>query len=362
MINGKVIGFSLMIFFGGTAAVALLGYPYYTYSYREYSYFNPYTFVITSDEPSWNETSDRTFTSQIGITDLETNGTAVDVLIIASNDEIVLCLSNVTKISNVTVTCYIAGQSTVIVERTDGDAEVALTVVVIEVIPPPPTAIASPFPNILFWSLVAIIGFVMLILVKGESRWVGLWGRRLHFLIVFLVLLNIILTAPYIAGSLDGSFVPIEQTETINSGSQTFVLDSGSPTDYLEIGRGIESVNYSIRSGLQINPEMIYRMVIQDSHGSSLLEASFVNSTNWLIEGTTTGGAYHTLLLERIDRDVEIELSYLETQTVIRPDVDPTLSTLQAFAGGAVLFLALLLGLIMEPEGKPSNLVKSEYE
>ncbi len=352
MIKGKVIGFSLLILFGGTAAVALLGYPYYSFSYQEYSYFNPYTFIVTSDEPNWNETSDQSFTSQIGITDLETNSTPVNVFIVDSDDEIVLSLSNVTKISNVTVTCYVAGETTIVVERIDGDAEVALTLVTVQVIPPPPTAIISLSPAIMFWSFVAIIGFVMLISVKGKSRWEGLRGRRQSILIALLILLNIILTAPYVAGSLDGSFVPVEQTETVSSGSQIFILHSGSPTDYLEIGGGIESVNYSIRIGPQIDIGMTYRMVIQDAHGSDLLEANFVNSTNWLIEGATTVGTNHTMLLERIGSDVEIEVSYLVTQTVIRPDMDPTPSVIQAGAGGAVLFLALLMGLIIEPEGK----------
>jgi hypothetical protein len=352
MIKGKVIGFSLLILFGGTAAVALMGYPYYSYSYREITYIYPHTFVITTEEPEWNETPDRHYTSQIGITELDTDGTPVNVFIVDSNDEIALFLFNVTKISNVTLTSYVSDESTITVQRIDGDAEVALTVIVIVDFPPPPTAIISPWPAIMFWSFIAIIGFLMLISIRGASRWVGLRGRRQNILIAFLILLSIILTAPYITGTLDGSFVPLEQTETISSGSRMFNLDSVSPTDYLEIDKEIEDANYSIRVGPLIGSRMTYRMVIQDSHGSSFFDATFVNSTNWLIEGATTIGANHTLMLERTGSDVEVELSYSVTQTVIRPDVDPTPSVIQASVGGVVIILALLLGFIIEPEEK----------
>jgi hypothetical protein len=131
-----------------------------------------------------------------------------------------------------------------------------------------------------------------------------------------------------------------------------FNLDSVSPTDYLEIDKEIEDANYSIRVGPLIGSRMTYRMVIQDSHGSSFFDATFVNSTNWLIEGATTIGTNHTLMLERTGSDVEVELSYSVTQTVIRPDVDPTPSVIQASVGGVVIILAILLGFIIEPEEK----------
>ncbi|MGD9381362.1 MAG: hypothetical protein PVI03_02860, partial [Candidatus Thorarchaeota archaeon] len=155
-IKGKVIGFALLILFGGNAAVALVGYPYYSFTVREYTHFNPYTFVVTSDEQNWNETSDRDFVERIGITDLETNSTPVNVFIVDSDEEVVLSLSNVTKIKNVTVTCHLRGDSTIIVERTDGDAEVTLTIVMVVLPPPPPTVSAiSPVPMIMLCSFLA---------------------------------------------------------------------------------------------------------------------------------------------------------------------------------------------------------------
>jgi hypothetical protein len=355
MLKGKVIGFSLLILFGGTAAVALLGYPYYSYSYREITYINPYTFVVTNEEPEWNETSDRYYTTQIGITELETNGTPVNVFIVDSNDEIALFLFNVTKISNVTLTSYVSDESTISVQRMDGDVEVALTVIIIVNFPPPPTAIVYAWPAALFCYFIAIIGFLMLISIEGTTRWVVLRGRRQTILIAFLVLLSIILTAPYITGTLDRSFVPVEQTEIVSSGSQRFILDAGNPSHYLEIVKEIEAANYSIHVGPLIGSQMTYRMVIQDTYGSSYLEATFVNSTNWQIEGATTIGANHTLWLARTDADVELDLSYSVTQTVSKPDVDPTLSTIQAFLGGAVLVLALLLSSTIEPKKKPEQ-------
>jgi len=205
---------------------------------------------------------------------------------------------------------------------------------------------------IMFFSFIAAIGFILLISVKGASRWKILRGRRQSFLIAMLMLLSIILTASYVTGSVDGSFDPVEQTEPLSGGSRMFILDSGSPTDYLEIDTDVENALYSIRIGPQIIAGMTYRMVIQNSHGSSLLEATFVNSTSWLIEGAASVGTDYTVLIERAGSDVEIEVSYFATRTVMKPKMDSAPSVIQASAGGAFLILALLLGLIMEPEEK----------
>jgi hypothetical protein len=169
-------------------------------------------------------------------------------------------------------------------------------------------------------------------------------------LIAMLMLLSIILTASYVTGSVDGSFDPVEQTEPLSGGSRMFILDSGSPTDYLEIDTDVENALYSIRIGPQIISGMTYRMVIQDTHGRSYLEATFINSTNWLIEGATTIGANRTLFIERAGSDVDLELTYSVTQTVMRPEVDPTTSVIQASVGVVALVLALLLVLTMEPK------------
>ncbi|MHA2142953.1 MAG: hypothetical protein ACXADC_16280 [Candidatus Thorarchaeota archaeon] len=350
-IKGKVIGFSLLILFGSNAAVALLGYPYYSFTVQEYTHFNPYAFTVTSDEPRWNETSDRYSVIRFGIADLDTNSTPVNLFIIDSYDEMVLSLSNVTKISNVTVTCFLEGESTIVVERLGGDAEVTLTVMTVLLPPPPPTVSAiSPVPMIMFFSFIAAIGFILLIFVKGASRWKFLRGRRQSMLIAMLMLLSIILTTPYVTGSVDGSFKPVEQTEALSGGSRMFMLDSGSPTDYLEIDTDVENALYSIRVGPQVISGMSYRMVIQDTNGKSYLEATFINSTNWLIEGATAIGANCTLLIERAGSDVDLELSYSVTQTVIRPEVDPTSSMFLASVGVGAIILALLLGLMMEPK------------
>ncbi len=352
LLKAKVIGCSLLILVGGTAAVALLGYPHYSYSYREHTELHPYAFNLTSGAPQWNETPVVSFQERIGITYLQTNRTPVKVRFLDSDMEVILFLSNVTKVSDIILTTYVSGWASIIVERVDGDAEVDLTVIVIQSIPPPPIAPVSMVSTIMFFSFTAIVGFLMLISMKTESQWDSLRGRRQPILIAFLILLSIILMAHYITGSLDGSFVPIEQTETVDSGSQMFVLGAGSPTDYIEIGRETDYDNYSIQIGPQINPGMTYRMVIQNSHGSSLLEATFVNSTSWLIEGAASVGTDYTVLIERAGSDVEIEVSYFATRTVMKPKMDSAPSVIQASAGGAFLILALLLGLIMEPEEK----------
>jgi hypothetical protein len=229
-------------------------------------------------------------------------------------------------------------------------------------IPPPPVDIISPLPAITIWLAIATAGFLMLIFMKirrikakqSTGRWQSL-RRSIHPAgIAFLVLFSIILMAPYITGSLEGSFIPVEREESFDSGPQLFALHLIDPIYNLEIGAGIEETSYRFIISAHYYPEMRYQMMIQDSLGSVLLEATHINSTaGYRIEGETTAGANYTLMLARSDSNVEIGFSYELIKTVIKPDIEPTMSTYGAIAGVGILLLAILLGLIIEVDDEP---------
>ena len=351
----------MMILIGGTATVALLGYPYYSYSYRESTESYPFSFTVTSEVPQWNMTTGRSFLTRIGITDLETNSTPVNLLLLKSDGQVALFLANVTRISNIVVTSYITGESSVIVERVENNAEVNLTVLEVLEIPPPPTAIISTMPAVLFGFAIAVAGFLMLVFMRVHrkktqqpaSSWQS-FCRRIHpSWIGLLVILSIILMAPYITGSLDGSFVPVEREESFASGSQSFTLNEASPTDNLEIGAGIQDPSYRFTISPHDNPDMRYQMVIQDSLGHILLNATFINETaEWQIEASTTAGTNYTLMLERSGSNVEIGFNYELIGTVIKPDIDPTISMNEAIAGIGILLTSMILGLIIEVDNE----------
>lgn len=354
----------MMILIGGTMTVALLGYPYYSYSFSEQIESYPFSFTVTSEVPQWNRTADRYFISRIGITDLESNSTPVNLMLLESDGQVALFLANVTKISDIVVTSYISRESSVIVERIDGDAEVNITILEYLEIPPPPVDIISPMPAIIFWFFFASAGFLMLVFMKVHrnkarqttSRWQN-FRRSIHpAWIGFLVLLSIILMAAYITGSLDGSFAPVERDESFDSGSQLFTLDSMTPTYNLEIGEGIEETSYRFIISAHYYPEKRYQMTFQDSLGGVLLEATHINSTaGYRIEGNTTTGANYTLMLERSGSNVEIGFSYDLIRTIIRPDIDPTMSTYGVIAGVGILLMSIILGLIIEVNDEPTQ-------
>jgi hypothetical protein len=279
-----------------------------------------------------------------------------------------LFLANVTRITDVVVSCDISRESVVIVERIDNDAEVNLTVLEFLDIPPPPPPptmnIISPVPAIIFWLAFATAGLLMLVFMKVHRNkakqttngWHSL-RRSIHpTWIGFLVLFSIILMAPYITGSLEGSFVPVERDETFDSGSQSFNLTAASPIDNLDIGAGIEDSSYRFTISPHDNPDMRYQMVIQDTLGHILLNATFMNETaGWQIEGSTTTSANYTLMLGRSGSDVEIGFSYVLIRTVLRPDIDPTISTYEAIAGIGILLISIILGLIIEVDDESTQ-------
>ncbi|MFW9846214.1 MAG: hypothetical protein ACFFD6_05680 [Candidatus Thorarchaeota archaeon] len=360
-LKAQVIGFSLMIFFGGTAAVATINYPYYLYSETLLVHSHIFTFNVTVDEPQWNITFDYWFMTEIGISELQTNSTSVTVHFMDERGYAVLTLSNLTKVMrvNLTVPAWRGDDFTIKVERENADATVDIIILVWELIPPPPVAIPFIRPLLLFWSAIAVVGTFALVVLSARRR-KGERGNRPQdrslrkriqpYWIAILVLLNIFLTAPYIAGSLDGSFIPVEHTDNVTGGSQVFTLTQTSSTGILGIGPGVEGSPTIFSINSHENAGMKYRMELQNPLGETLLNGSCVNSSvSWMIEGQLSGIENSTLVLERIDSDAEIGFSYIVTLVVLRPEVDPLPITIQAYIGGVLLLMALILGIIIEP-------------
>jgi hypothetical protein len=157
--------------------------------------------------------------------------------------------------------------------------------------------------------------------------------------------------APNISGTLDRSFIPREQTEYLDSGSQTFIFDSANPSEYLEISAGsMEGSSYNFSVSYHLISGMNCGVSIQDNLGSYLFEAVVNSSIPWLIEGGMTIGANYTLNLERAGYDVEVGLYFAVTRTYVGPNVNPTISIVLAIAGLGVLFTSLFLGAMIESD------------
>jgi hypothetical protein len=363
VINIKVITYSLIFLVGGTftiAAISIMDYPFY-FSYLEYTEEYPFTLSVAIDTPQWNHTLDHYFIKRIGITSLETNDTEVDVLFLDSDSEVLMQLSNVTGINDVVVSIAVSGESTIVIERVDSDASVNLIVMLLLELPPPPVAIANPWPGIFFWSFIALLGFLLLISVRirhthqTASRWEDL--RRIQpYWIALLILLSLVLMAPYISGTLDRSFIPREQTEFLDSGSRTFIIDSVNPSEYLEISAGsIEDSSYNFSASYHLVSGMNCGVSILNGLGNDLFRAVVNSSIPWLIEGGMTSGANLTLNIERAAYAAEIGLYFDVTRTYVGPNVDPAMSTVLAIAGLGVLFIALFLGGFIESEEEPQE-------
>lgn len=372
-LKAQVIGFSLMILFGGTAAIATVHYPYYTYSETLLVRSHVFAFNVSVDEPQWNDTFQYWSMNRIGISELRTNSTSVTVHFMDYQDNTVLTLSNVTGVRgvNLTVPAWSGNEFTIKIEREDADASVDLIILVWELIPPPPVAIPSPIPMIVFWSTIAGIGIAALFALSVRRRKVEKRGGPLDrsprkriqpYWMAILVLLNIILTAPFIAGSLDGSFIPVEQMENVTNGSQVFTLTETSSTGILGVGPGVEGSSTTFTVNSHENAGMKYRMELRNHLGETLLNASCVNSSvSWMVEGQLSGIENSTLVLERVDNDVEIGFAYTVTLVVLRPEVNPLPITIQAGIGGVLLLIALVLGAAIEPQEEVHNNVDRSW-
>jgi hypothetical protein len=353
--NVKLILLSLILMAAGWCALMLAPTPSYSSPPGEFVHALPFDYNVSSDSPEWNYTLQRSdysaFPTRIGITNVETNGASVRIYIQRQDNVTVLSVSDVNRISNGSIVIPGAEGLRITIAREDGDSNGSLVIQIMEIIPPPDFDSFSIRVSYT-WTIVILLAIAIAASWKIVSIRTSRKSIRPGW-IALLVLVSIALVYPYSAGTMSGFFTPRPQTETVRAGSSILSLNESHPSSVIDIGVDGQESNHTFRVHSIDDANMRYHIELKGANDEVVLILDHENSSiPWEILGASDGQDY-TLVLERLNIDVDVSLTFEVTRIVIKPSVDPEPGTIMAWAGVGTLFLAISGSLFVETrEGK----------
>jgi hypothetical protein len=334
----------------GWSALMLAPTPSYSSPPGDFVHALPFNYNVSSDSPEWNYTLQRsdysTFPTRIGITNVETSGASVRIYIQRQDNVTVLSVSEVNRISNGSIVIPGAEGLRITIAREDGDSNGSLVIEIMEIIPLPDFDASS--------IRISYTGFIIILLaIAIAAFWkivsIRTSGKSIRpYWIALLVLSSIALVYPYSAGATRGFFTPRPQTETVHSGSNALSLNESHPRSLIDVGVDGQEFNHKFRVHSFDDANMRYHIELRGANDEAVLMLDHENSsTPWEILGNSDGQDY-TLVLERMNVDVEVSLSFEVTRIVRKPSVDPEPGMIMAWAGVGTLFLAISGSLFVQ--------------
>ncbi|MFX0053993.1 MAG: hypothetical protein ACFFAD_03605 [Candidatus Hermodarchaeota archaeon] len=346
--NAKLVGMVLIMILIGSFLIVFSPRPHYSVPREQTPRAHPVSFNVSLDDSErYYPIEPLTYPnmiSQIGITDMETNGTSVGLSIQNRNNVTIFAISSVSLISNSSLVVQASGDSRIVVTRETGNANGSFVILIWEIVPPPtidPVVIGvyiNTFPLLAFAAYV----FWKIVTMKTARKSIRpAW-------VVVLVLIGLALITPYIFGSLGGFFTPTAVTEQIYSDTRTLELNDSNPNRLLPFGNEISNNTKSFRIHSFEDDNKRYHFELLGASGEVVLSATHENSS---IAWEIIGGSViqdHSLSLDRVDSDVEVRLSIEANATIVRVPVDPLRDSILAIIGFIALILAVVTSLAVQ--------------
>jgi hypothetical protein len=346
--NIKLVGMALVLMLIGSFLIVLSPRPHYSVPREQTPRTHPVSFNVSLDD------SERLYPieqltypgmiSQIGITDMETNGTSVGLSVQNGNNVTIFAISSVSLISNSSLIVQASGDSRIVVTRETGNANGSFVILIWEIMPPPPI---DPVVIGVYINTFPLLAFAAYVFWKIVTMKTARKSIRPAWVVV-LVLIGLALVTPYIFGSLGGFFTPTAVTEQVYSDTRTLVLNDSNPNRLLSFGSEIPNNVESFRIHSFEDDNDRYHFELLGAAGEVVLSATHENSSvAWEIIGESVIQD-HSLRLERADSDVEVSLSIEASATTVRIPVDPLPDSILAVIGFTALILAIVTSLVVQ--------------
>jgi hypothetical protein len=314
---------------------------------REYLRTHSVSFSVSLDDSEWNYTIYGMVT-RVGITDMETNGTPVGIIIQDRNNATVFEISNVNQISNSSLVAQASDDFKIIVTRESGNANGSFVIAIWELIPIPlfDADFIRVVPNYFLLSVLAMILIWRIVTAKTARRSIRpAW-------VAVLVLIGLVLIAPYLSGFAGGYFIPTKVTEQVYFDRRTLLLNGTIPNSLVPFGNEVPDSAESFRIHSFEDDNKKYHFELVGANGELLLSATHQNSSiAWEILGESVSQE-HSLSLDRVDIDVDVSLSIEASATIVRIPVDTLPNLILAVAGFIALILAIAAGFSVQTREK----------
>jgi hypothetical protein len=350
--NIKLVGMALILMLLGSIVIVLSPRPRYYAPREQPPHSHSVSFNVSLDNSERNYPIDPItygIPTQIGITDMKTNGPPVGLAIQDRNNATVFAISNVSQIMNSSLVVQASEDFKIIVTRETGNANGSLVILIWERAPPPPDF--DPIVMGFYYCTFALLVFSMIVIWKIVTMKTTRQSIRPAWVAV-LVLVGLVLITPYISGSLGGFFTPIDVTEQVYSDRRTLVLNDTNPNRFVPFGNEVPNNAESFRIHSFEDDNKMYHFELLGVNGEVVLSATHENSSiAWEILGESVSQE-HSLSLDRVDSEVEVSLSIEASATTVRIPVDALPNLILVVMGFTALILAMVTSLSVHTREK----------
>ena len=364
----RVVIMSVLLLLGVLGTVSIPLWPSYSADWIDEFHPHRYNTTLSEESPTIQH-SVALYVTRVQLFELRTNGTYVSILAL-SLSETYLHLRNVSEIVGVPVVIDRPSVNEWWINVTWQGQDVAISLEIREWhIKPPPvdisvSLIASNIGVLLLSFGLSVYAGHRLILIEGncrrqsrdEMRAQVRWSRRRGPLaVVLLILLCASLFAPFLRGYTAQDYRLIKQTEIVSDQLHSvFLNESHSEASFnLTIPYSSDTGIYAMRVHSMTHGGT--PVLLSISHGlqeEQMVLASATIDGQWWLSFPVNDTLTHTLSLDRIENDVEIQFFVEVSRDVYLPRVDPLPALAVASLGILPLCYALLLAWKLDSQLK----------
>ncbi len=370
----RVVMMSVLLLLGVLGTISIPLWP--SYSYDSIEGFQSYKYSTTlSEESPTIQHNVVSYITRVELFELRTNETYVSILALGLS-ETYLHLRNVSEIVGVPVVIDRPSVNEWWINITWQGQDVAVSIEIREwhAIPPPIVWSVSLIQSnmgvlLLSFGLSVYAGHRLILIERNcrrksrdETRAQVRWSRRQGPLaVILLILLCASLFAPVLRGYYAQDYRLIKHTEIVSDQLHlAFLNESHSEASFnLTIPYSSDTGSYAMRVHSMTHDGTPVLLSISDSfQEEQMVLAKATIDGQWWLSFPVNDTLTHTLSLDRIENDVEIQFSVEVSRDVYLPRVDPLPALAVASLGISPLIYALFLAwkldsLLKTEEGPP---------
>jgi len=351
---------SVLLLLGVLGTISIPLWP--SYSYDSIEGFQSYRYSTTlSEESPTIQHNVASHVTRVELFELRTNETYVSILAL-SLSETYLHLRNVSEIVGVPVVIDWPSVDEWWINVTWQGQDVAVSLEIREwlIVPPPVvdvsvSMIASNIGVLLLSFGLSVYAGCRLILIerncrrqtRDEKQAQARWSRHQGSLaVVFLILLCASLFAPFPRGYYAQDYRLVKQTEIVSDQLHSVILnESHSEASFnLTIPYSSDSGSYTMRvHSITHGGTPVLLSISHGIHEEQMVLANVTIDGQWWLSFPVSDTLTHTLSLDRVENDVEIQFFVEVSRDVYLPRVDPLPALAVASLGFSPLIYALFL-------------------
>ncbi len=300
---------------------------------------NDRSFTLSEDSPTYTY---NIYAPIIGISSLQTNDTPVHI-VVRDQNQVIFNATNIKGISDYYIEIPRSGLESnwwLEIVRQDSDVSVDITIHFWAI-----PVVMTPLRPI--WAIPLGIGLALYALYLMFNTYRGITSDKMKgakFLtIVLLLLIGSLFCYPLTKGAIGGDFTPVSTLTSLPDETYQFALNETHPNSSINLSllypEEASSVSFNIHSMISSEYPLQLSIIVDNTYNLTLEEES--NAGDWWITIPTDANSTSIVSFERIDTDLDIEISVETEHRILVPRQDIAIPAIFGILGVSAIIIGI---------------------